>query len=290
MTRATRIGIVPSVEIRPCSASETDEEPIHRASGAVKLLTVSDLHQSAELYTQLAQAIERHRPHVLALIGDFLDVPGIGAGMLGMRECAEAVARLPVPEIILVRGNHEDWNYLSFADAMSSAGRSLTTLHGEAHVHGPMTMIGFPTLLGDETAFTLHKRPLAPHPDGWLPKLIRKMGPAARALWLMHEPPAGTPLSVPSGPISGNQEWSDAIHRFSPWLVVCGHDHRTPVKSGKWYCRLGDTVAVNVGQPHDDRLHYCVIDAQFDSVQTSLPRRMVVHAYPSDQTVELPLL
>lgn len=272
------------------------EEPSNRASAyrptsanAVRVLTVSELHQQRVLFTKLREAVDFHQPNVLALLGDFLDVPGVGAGMLGTRECAEAIARLPVPEIVVVRGNHEDWNYLSFADAMSSAGRSLTMLHGEAHVHGPLTMIGFPTLLGDETAFTIHKEPLPPHPDGWLPKVLKKTGPAGRSLWLMHEPPAGTPLSVSSGPVAGNQEWTDAIHRFSPWLVICGHDHRTPVKSGKWHHRLGDTVVVNVGQPHDGQLHYLVIEAEFDSGRTSLPRRMVVDAYPWDQTVELPL-
>jgi len=257
-------------------------------SNLIRILSAADLHQSAVLYDQLAAAVDRHRPDVLVLLGDFLDVPGVGSGMLGTRECAEAVARLPVAEIVVVRGNHEDWNYLSFADALSSAGRSLTTLHGEAHVHGPLTMIGFPCLLGDETAFTLHKRPLAPHPDGWLPQVVKKIGPAARTIWLAHEPPLGTPLSARSGPIAGNQEWSDAIHRFSPWLVVCSHDHRTPVKSGKWHHSLGETVVVNLGQSDGGELHFTVIEAEFDSSRPSLPRRMIMTAYPWSQSFELP--
>jgi Icc-related predicted phosphoesterase len=39
----------------------------------------------------------------------------------------------------------------------------------------------------------------------------------------MHEPPYGTPLSQPDGYLAGNVEWTVAIERFSPWLVVFGH-------------------------------------------------------------------
>lgn|SRR5690606_13495185 len=44
---------------------------------------------------------------------------------------------------------------------------------------------------------TCTRKPLPPDPDRWMPQLVRKLGPAARALWLMHEPTAGTPLSAP---------------------------------------------------------------------------------------------
>ena len=230
-------------------------------SNLTRILTVADLHQSARLYSQLAQAVDRHRPDVLVLLGDFLDLSGTGTGMLSVAACAHAIARMRVPEVVVVRGNHEGWNFLEFSEVFTSTGRQFRALHGEHLTHGQMTMIGFPCVLGDETAFTLHKRPLPAHPDGWLPKLVGKIGPAARTLWLMHEPPAGTPLSVSSGPIAGNREWTDAIHRFSPRLVICGHDHLTPLKTGRWHCRIGDTVVVNVGQPHVPEVHYFLVEA-----------------------------
>ena len=257
-------------------------------SKSLRIITASDLHQSESLYLQLGKAVEQYRPDVLALVGDFLDVPGTGTGMLSVPACAEAVAKMRVPEVVAVRGNHEDWNFLAFEEAFTRTTRQFRTLHGEAQNFGPMTMIGFPTLLGDETAFTLYKPPLASHPDGWLPQLIRKIGPRARTFWAMHEPPAGTPLSVSSGPLSGNCEWTDSIHRFSPWLVVCGHDHLTPERNGKWSHRLGDTIVVNVGQSDGSELHYAVIEAEFDFGRPSLPRRMTVTAHPWNQSFELP--
>lgn len=254
--------------------------------GRVRVLTVTDLHQSLRLYGQLAEAVRVHRPDVVAFLGDFLDVPARGTGLLTVEECAVAIAGLDVPEVVLVRGNHEDWNYLTFAEALKATGRVVVTLHGEEHVRGPMTMVGFPTQLGDETAFTLQKPPLGTHPGGWLPRLVRRLGPPARTVWLLHEPPSGTPLTVSAGPISGNPEWSEAIRRYTPWLVVFGHDHATPVTRGRWHHREGDTLVVNVGQPHDGVLHYALIDGEFQGAAPSLPRRLTVHAFPWDQTVE----
>lgn len=252
----------------------------------VRVLTVTDLHQSTRLYGQLAEAVTAHRPDVVAFLGDFLDVPVRGTGLLTVEECAVAIAGLDVPEVVLVRGNHEDWNYLTFAEALKATGRAVATLHGEEHVRGPMTMVGFPTQLGDETAFTLQKAPLGTHPGGWLSRLVRRVGPPARTVWLLHEPPSGTPLTVSAGPISGNPEWSEAIQRYTPWLVVFGHDHATPIARGRWHHRVGETLVVNVGQPHDGVLHYALIDAEFEDARPSLPGRLTVRAFPWDQVVE----
>ena len=84
---------------------------------------------------------------------------------------------------------------------------------------------------------------------GWrVPKLISKQGAAARTFWLIHEPPTRTPLSRKEGPLAGNPQWNDAIERFSPWLTTSGHDHESPLANKCWYCQVGQTVCVNVGQ------------------------------------------
>jgi hypothetical protein len=83
-------------------------------------------------------------------------------------------------------------------------------------------LVGFPCLLGDETAYLGAREPLPADPCAWLPALLRSHGPAMRTLWLMHEPPAGTPLSETNGPMAGNREWIEAIERFSPWLTLSG--------------------------------------------------------------------
>jgi hypothetical protein len=59
-------------------------------------------------------------------------------------------------------------------------------------------------------------------------ELAQVHGASFRTLWLMHEPPNGTPLSAANTVVSGNQEWTEAIEYFNPRLVVCGHDHWHP--------------------------------------------------------------
>ena len=261
----------------------------------VKILTVTDLHQVRSLYEQLAQAVESHVPDVVALVGDFLDAGDTQPNQLKTAECAAFLAGLPCKDLVFVRGNHEDSNWWEFFTAWQETGRPLNALHGSAYVHGPLVLVGFPCLMGDETAFVESLssadnaiRVLNADPLNWLPDVLLPHGPAARTLWLMHEPPAGTPLSKAGSVVEGNQEWVTAIEHYSPWLTVSGHDHITPRKATRWHHRLGWTVCVNAGQSASKPLHSCLITAQFTNRKPSLPHRITVHAWPFGDSLELP--
>lgn len=227
---------------------------------ALRVLTVTDLHQGIGLYAQLGAAVTRHRPDVLALVGDVLDYRGLGNGYLSIAACAEMLAALKVESIVFVRGNHEDRNWLEFRHAFRSRGRPLVALHGEGFRAGPFGLLGFPCLLGDEQWFAAGRERLPVNPIDWLPAVLKPLGSAGRLVWLMHEPPQGTCLSAPSGPIAGNPEWTEAILAHQPRLVVCGHDHASPRRAGRWHAMIGETLVVNVGQPDLEVLHYAVID------------------------------
>jgi len=47
------------------------------------------------------------------------------------------------------------------------------------------------------------------------------------------------------------------------------------------------TTCVNVGQAERGPLHYCVVEAEFDSDVPGLPTRMTVTAHPQNETVEV---
>jgi len=177
---------------------------------------------------------------------------------------------------------------LEFADQWHRSIRPLTTLHGDVFVFGPLVIVGFPCLLGTEDYFMAPREPLPYAPEEWLMPLLSKYGPAVRTLWLMHEPPKGTVLSQSSGPLAGNLEWTEAVERFSPRLIVHGHDHDTPVKNKRWQCRIGDSTCVNVGQTDHGALHYALIKIEFTTLVPSLPTKMTVTAYPMAETVEIP--
>lgn len=244
----------------------------------VKVLTVADLHRSQKLYALLVSAVDKHKPDVVALVGDFLDATGETKGMLPVQDCAHTLSRLRCPETVFIRGNHEDSAWWAFADEWRQSGRELHLLEGACFTYGPLVIVGFPCLMLHGTGIGTD---LPANPDKWLAKLLRPNLPAARALWLMHEPPHGTVLSEFNGPLAGHWEWRDAIGRFSPKLVVFGHDHQTPIQRKQWHCRIDlGTSCVNVGQTDNGPLHYAIIEMSFPQSTPCLPRSIKVTAYP----------
>ena len=257
-------------------------------SNQMTLLTVTDLHRSGALLEALSEAVVQRKPDIVALVGDFLHAFADNEGRVTVEECAGMLSKLPCAEILFVRGNHEDEAWWVFAEAWNKSGRLLHALHGEVFTRGPLTIVGFPCHMGDETAFICGREPFAIDPDEWLPEVILPAGRAARTLWLMHEPPAGTPLSRRGSLVEGNPEWVQAIKRFSPWLTISGHDHLTPIQSRHWHHRIGQSTCVNVGQTDNGPLHYCLVESEFESASPSLPTRMEVTAYPWQETLSLP--
>ena len=251
----------------------------------VRVLTVADIHRSQKLCALLRRAVEKHKPDVVALVGDFLDATGETKGKLSVEDCAHALSRLPCPETVFVKGNHEDSAWWGFAEAWRQSGQELNLLEGTCFIYGPLVMVGFPCLaaLGDGVGTELPA-----NPDRWLPKVLRPHLPAARALWLMHEPPYGTPLSERAGALSGHVEWRLAIERFLPRLVVFGHDHQTPIQTKQWHCQLGATTCVNIGQTESGPLRYTLVTMDFHQNNPSLPRSIVVTAYPDEKSFTVP--
>ena len=257
-------------------------------SKTVTVLTAADIHQRKPLYDELERAVKRHRPDIVALVGDFLDAGDRCAGRFTATECAEHLSRLASPHVVFVRGNHEEDAWQAFAAAWNGTGRQLNALHGEMFVHGPMVLVGFPCLLGDETSYLGPRQSLPADATEWLLSLLRARGSAMRTLWLMHEPPAGTPLSETDGPLAGNPEWIEAIERFEPWLMIFGHDHETPVRRNRWHFNIGRTQCVNVGQSDTGLLHYCLVQAEFPKSTPCLPTTLQVTAFPWRKTICCP--
>jgi hypothetical protein len=121
------------------------------------------------------------------------------------------------------------------------------------------------------------------HHQRWLPQLMKQAGPAGRAIWLLHEPPITIPIATPQ---TFNPEWTEAVERYQPLVVISGHDHQTPRRSKTWHAKLGNTVCVNVGQANST-LHYCLIDCEFRYHDQKLPERIIVRAFPWNEDTEI---
>jgi Icc-related predicted phosphoesterase len=255
----------------------------------ITVLAAADLHQSRTLYDELEKAVQRHRPDLVAVVGDWLDLDDAGGRELSRAECGRRLNALPC-EVVFVRGNHESDGWRAFAEAWRSGRRMrpLNALHCEAYVQGPLVIVGFPCRLGDEFHYLDGRKPS--HEDRsnrWLEQVMRRYGGTARTFWLVHEPPAGTKLSEETGPMAGRIEWLATVERYSPLLVVCGHDHRTPRRHGCWHEKVRQTQVVNAGQKLDGPLHYSLIEFEFPQATPGLPTRIKVSAFPWERSIEV---
>lgn len=236
-----------------------------------KVMTVSDLHQRASLYQQLQAVVAKERPDVLACVGDILDgCDHLPDGCLGAEEIALLLAGLPC-EVVFCRGNHESFRWLDFEIAWSATGRPLHALHGTAVTLGPLVIVGFPCLLGDDSAYAEGRRLDDYAYEEWLPGLLAQLGPAGRTLWLIHEP---TDAAL-AAPWACEPTWRGAIEDYQPRVVVSGHDHDTPEITGVWNVTVGTSVVINAGQrvePEPGQLIYCVLEFLFPKDEPCLPR------------------
>ena len=259
----------------------------------VRVLTISDMHQLRSLYDQIARAVDDHRPDVLCLIGDFLEALRCGPEHMSCSEAATRLAALSVEHIMVVRGNHEDANWLEFARAWP-ASRQLIQLHGTAHTIGPLVVLGFPchtgfdgyfrrTLTEDGNYMTFDlaasgRKRLPQRTGAWLDGLMERLGEPGRTLWLSHEPPMTEPIARAE---LRNTEWASAVAKYRPMFTVSGHDHSTPLRWGRWNGCLGTTYCVNTGQSRT-ALHYALLDFLFESDAPSRPIGVQTQAFGQD--------
>jgi len=251
------------------------------ASAKVKVLTVTDLHLKRGLYGELRAAVGKHKPDAVCLVGDFLDDEELPPSNDRLTPTAAALALAALPcEVVLVRGNHESWdNFPEFEAAWRTTGRTLHALHGSAVKVGQLTILGFPCGLGDEGAFAAG-RELDPYgPEEWLSELLMVTGPAGRALWLAHEPPCRDLAAHEAC----DSELREAIELYQPLVTISGHDHSTPLKTGRWQTKIGDTIAVNAGQRVEPGqaaagpLIYCTMSFDFPNGRPRLAARIQRH-------------
>ena len=244
----------------------------------VRVLTVADLHLRVSLYKQLEATVEKHQPDIVACVGDFLDADHPRPdGLLSPQEAASTLSSLPC-KVVLVRGNHEDWPWPEFETAWNLTTTTLNALHGSAVVCGPLVIVGFPCLMGGDEFYGCGRELPDYSLSIWFKPILHRFSSAARTLWLIHEPPSKALAS----PFLFERIWRDAVEDYRPLLTVSGHDHRTPLETGRWHAKIGRTICLNLGQqvyPVPGYLHYSVLDFEFTGDQPSLPSKFTFQKF-----------
>ena len=239
---------------------------------ATRILIVTDLHQRAVLYDALIKLAGEIKPDAIILGGDFLHHTGLlpygRTQQLTSTQCAVELHGIEVP-LMFVRGNHEDENWFEFRDAWKSLHTSAPLrLNGSFAMIGGVGVVGFPCFMGYQPPFSEGEPLGGEHYQYWFKRLLADHGDDAKRLWIMHEPPTGTQISEEGSPVEGNAWWRDAVEEHQPELVVCGHDHNTPISRGVWKDQIGRTNVINVGQNMDGPLHATlVVGAASDRLQ-----------------------
>lgn len=255
----------------------------------IRVLAVSDLRQDRQRYHALAGAVETHHPNAVALVGDFLE-PRPRQHQFTPIEAARCLAHLPVEQVVCCRGEREGTNWEEFRFLWPHNIRPLIALYGSACPVGPLSILGFPCHRGNESAwarsmpkvgcnvilnpFQSGRAQLPKRAQAWMPPLMQEIGPAGRALWLMHEPPLGRP----SAKDNWNREWQAQVEKYQPMVVVSGHDIAAPMRNGNWLAKIGKSYCINVGQVASE-LSYAVIDFMFTTPGSSAPSEISVSAF-----------
>jgi len=84
----------------------------------------------------------------------------------------------------------------------------------------------------------------------------------ARTIYVLHSPPYGTTLDrLGDGRAVGSHAVRAFIERHQPPLTLHGHIHESPMVSGSFVDRIGQTLCVNPGQTAE-RLHAVIFDTK----------------------------
>jgi Icc-related predicted phosphoesterase len=237
----------------------------------MKCLLVADLHYDLRKFDWVL-AVARH-VDVVVLAGDHLDagstVPRPAQAVIVERYLRRIRERIP---LIISSGNHD-------LDSRDALGRMVTRWITRARRYDVPTD-GDSHLIGD-TLFSIcpwHDQPSASQAIAahLARDAARRPG---RWVWVHHAPPEGSPVCFDGRKAFGDAALRAWIDIYAPDIVLSGHVHQSPFRSGgSWADRIGDTWVFNAGHQIGPVPSHVVVD-------TTLPGAYWSSLAGSEQTV-----
>lgn len=219
----------------------------------MKILLVSDLHYALKQYDWTASVAPAF--DVVVVAGDHLDIAGQLAGNVQILVIQKYLKRLASrTRLIVSSGNHD-------LDAHDAAGEKVALWMQRVR------QLGIPAD-GDAVEIGDTLISVCPWWDG--PTAQRSVDAqltrdAARMkkswIWVYHAPPSDSPTSWNGRRSFGDEALSGWIARFKPDIVLTGHIHEAPFKSGgSWADRIGATWVFNSGRQIGPTPTHIVLD------------------------------
>jgi Icc-related predicted phosphoesterase len=82
-----------------------------------------------------------------------------------------------------------------------------------------------------------------------------------KTIFICHNPPYGLGLDqCMNGRCVGSKSVYKFIQYNQPFLSLHGHIHESPSRTGKWENMIGDTLCIQPGQSHSNKLTYVIIN------------------------------
>ncbi|MGE0044196.1 MAG: metallophosphoesterase [Hyphomonadaceae bacterium] len=221
----------------------------------MKLLLISDLHYALKQFDWAVSVA--HDFDCVVVAGDHLDIAGHVAGPAQIVVILRYLRTLAAKtKVIVSSGNHD-------LDRRDAAGEKIASWMKRVR------LLGIPTD-GDSARFGDTLVTICPWWDGPIAKealaaqLARDAAKKkARWIWVYHAPPEGSPTAWNGKRSWGDQSLTDWIARYKPDIVLTGHIHEAPFKTGgSWADKIGDTWVFNCGRQIGPAPTHIAIDTQ----------------------------
>jgi len=207
----------------------------------MKMLLVSDLHYTLKQFDWVYQVADQF--DVVAIAGDHLDIAAVAALEAQIVVISKYLTRIRSKTRLLVSSGNHDLD-LRNADGERVAGWISGKSFPGIAVDGHYLDIG-------DTGITI-----CPWWDGPLGRdavgaQLARDGEQRRArwIWIYHAPPDQSPVSWSGKGDLGDAELRTWIGQYQPDVVLTGHIHQSPFKSGgSWADRIGKTWVFNAGR------------------------------------------
>ncbi len=207
----------------------------------MRCLVVADLHYSLKQYDWVKLAAGKFDLVIIA--GDLLDIASTVEIETQILVVLKYLRRIqPTVRLIVSSGNHD-------GNDRNSADESVAKWLEKARSLG--ALIDGDSFETDDLLFTVCPWWDGPESKARVAEQLRRDSERQRGkwIWVYHAPPQGSPTSWTGKGHFGDADLPMWIEEHQPDIVLCGHVHQAPFRTGgSWVEKIGNTVVFNAGR------------------------------------------